>query len=177
MELWSLLNVEDNGTKWWLHFSINSWWKTELKKIHVPQHSLQHYLWYVGHGSNPERSPLAGEEIKKLQYIFTMEYCCSVVQSLSHVQLLTTSWTATHQASLSITISQSLLKFMSIESVMPSSHLILCHPLLCLLSIFLSIRAFSNKSDLCIRKPKYWIFSFSISPSNEYTGLISYRID
>ena len=125
----------------------------------------------------PERSPLASEEIKKLQYIFTMEYCCSVAQSLSHVQLLTTSWTATHQASLSITISQNLLKFMSIESVMPSSHLILCHPLLCLLSIFLSIRVFSNKSDLCIRKPKYWIFSFSISPSNEYTGLISYRID
>ena len=98
-------------------------------------------------------------------------------KSLSHVQLFVTPWTAAHQASLSITNSWSLLKLMSIQLVMPSSHLILCHPLLLLPSIFPSIRVFLNKSVLCIRWPKYWSFSFSISPSNEYSGLISFRID
>ena len=88
-----------------------------------------------------------------------------------------TPWTAAHQASLSITNSHSLLKLMSIESVMPSNHLILCHPFLLLPSIFSSIRVFSNKSVLHIRWPKYWHFSFSISPSNEYSGLISFRVD
>ena len=88
-----------------------------------------------------------------------------------------TPCTAACQASLSITNSQSLLKLMSIESVMPSNHLILCHPLLLLPSIFPSIRVFSNKSVLCIRWPKYWSFSFSISPSNDYSGLISFRMD
>ena len=88
-----------------------------------------------------------------------------------------TPWTAARQASLSITKSQSLLKLMSIESVMPSNHLILCHPLLLLPSLFPSIRVFSNDSALCIRWPKYWSFSFSINPSNEYLGLISFRID
>ena len=97
----------------------------------------------------------------------------SSVQSLSHLQLFVTPWTAAHQASLSITNSQSLPKLMSIESVMPSNHLILCRPLLLLPSIFPSIRVFSNESVLCIRWPKYWSFSFSISPSNEYSGLIS----
>ena len=101
----------------------------------------------------------------------------SSVQSLSHVQLFATPGTAAHQASLSITNSQSLLKLMSIESVMPSSHLIFCHPLLLLPSIFPSIRVFSNESVLPIRWPKCWSFSFSISPSNEYSGLISFRID
>ena len=86
-----------------------------------------------------------------------------------------TPWTAARQASLSITISQSLLKLMSIESVMPSNHLILCHPLLLLPSIFPSIRVFSNESVLCIRWSKYW--SFNISPSNEYSGLVSFRMD
>ena len=86
-----------------------------------------------------------------------------------------TVWTESCQASLSFTISQSLLKFMSIESVMPSNHLILCHPLLLLPSIFPSIRVFSNESALCIKWPKYWSFSFS--PSNEYSGLISFRTD
>ena len=99
------------------------------------------------------------------------------VQSLSHVQLFATPWTAAHQASLSITNSQSLLKPMSIESVMLSNHLILCRPLLLPPSIFPSIRVFSNESALHIRWPKYWSFSFSISPSNEYSGLISFRID
>ena len=87
------------------------------------------------------------------------------------------SWTAAHQASLTFTISQSLLKLMSIESVMPSNHLILCHPHLLLPSIFHNIRVCSNESVLCIRWPKYWSFSFNISPSNEHSGLISFRID
>ena len=102
----------------------------------------------------------------------------SSVQLLSSVQLFVTSWTSAHQASLSITSSQSLLKLMSIESVMPSNHLILCHPLLLPPSIFPSIRVFSSESALCIRWPKYWSFSFSINPSNDWsplgwTGLIS----
>ena len=96
-------------------------------------------------------------------------------QSLSHVQLFETPWTAACQASLSIINSWSLLKLMSIESVMPSNHLILCHPILLLPSIFPIIRVFSNKSVLHIRPTKYW--SFSISPSNEYSGLISFRMD
>ena len=99
------------------------------------------------------------------------------VQSLSRVQLFATPWTAACQASLSITNSQSLLKLMSIESVMLSNHLILCHTLLLLPSIFPSIRVFSNESVLPIRWPKYWSFSFNISPSNEYSGLTSFRMD
>ena len=101
----------------------------------------------------------------------------SSVQSLSHVWLSVTPWTAAHQPSLSITNSWSLLKLMSIESVMPSYRLILCRPLLLLPSIFPSIRAFSNGSVLCIRWPKYWSFSFNTSPFNEYSGLISFRMD
>ena len=104
----------------------------------------------------------------------TMPY---LVQSLSHVWLFVTPWTAAYQASLFITNSWSLLKLMSIESVMPSNHLNLCHPLLLLPSIFPSIWVFSNESALRIRWPKYWSFSFSISPSNEYSGLISFRMD
>ena len=99
------------------------------------------------------------------------------VQSLSCVQLFETPWTAVCQASLSITNSRSLLKFMSIESVMPSNHLIFCCPLPLLPSILPSNRVFSNESALHIRWPKYWSFSFSISPSSEYSGLISFRMD
>ena len=99
----------------------------------------------------------------------------SSVQSLSRVRLFVTPWTAAHQASLSITNSQSLLKLMSIELVMPSNHLILCRPHLLLPSIFPSLRVFSIESVLLIRWPKYWSFSFSISPSNEYSGLFSFR--
>ena len=101
----------------------------------------------------------------------------SSVQSLSCVQLFGTPWTAACQASLSITNSWSLLKLISVESVIPSNHLILCRPLLLLPSIFPSIRVFSKESALHIRWPKYWSFSFSISPSNEYSGLISFRMD
>ena len=99
------------------------------------------------------------------------------VQSLSHVQFFTTPWTVAGQASLSITNSRSPPKPMCIESVMPSNHLILCCPLLLLPSIFPSIRVFSNESALHIRWPKYWSFSFNISPSNEHPGLISFRMD
>ena len=98
-------------------------------------------------------------------------------QTLIPVQLFVTPWTAACQASLFITNSKGLLKLMSIESVMPSNHLVLCHPLLLLPSIFPSFRVFTNKSALRIRRPKYWSFSFGISPSNEYSGLISLRMD
>ena len=110
---------------------------------------------------------------KKKNYPVTFQS----VQLLSRVQLFVTPSTAAHQTSLSITNSQSLLKVMFIESVMPSHHLILCHPLFLLPSIFPRIRIFSNGSVLHIRWPNYWSFSFSISPSNEYSGLISFRMD
>ena len=109
-------------------------------------------------------------------YVF-MYVCSQSVQSFSRVRLFATPWTVARKASLSITNSWNLLKLMSIESVMPSSHLILCRPLLLLLSIFPSIRVFSSESVLCIRWSNYWSFSFSISPSNEYSGLISFTID
>ena len=101
----------------------------------------------------------------------------SSVQLFSCIQLFTIPWTVACQASMSITDAQSLLKLISIKSMMPSIHLILCHPLFLSPSIFPSIRVFSNESVPCIRWPKYWSFSFSISPSNEYSGLISFRID
>ena len=107
----------------------------------------------------------------------TVPYTISSVQLLSPVRRFVTPWTAAHQASMSITNSQSLLKLMSIESVMPFNHLILCRPLLLLPSVFPSIRVFSNESTLRMRWPKYWSFSFSISPSSEYSGLISFRMD
>ena len=103
--------------------------------------------------------------------------CVVAVHLLNCVRLFATPWTVAPQASLSFTIFQSLLKFMSIESVMPSNHLTLCHPLPPLSSIFPTIRVFSNELVLPIRWPKYWSFSFSISPSNEYSGLISFRMD
>ena len=101
----------------------------------------------------------------------------SSVQSLSHVRLFATLWTAACQAFLSITNSRSLLKLMSIEAVMPSNHLILCHPLFLLPSVFPSIRVFSKESVLHIKWPKYWSFSFNISSSSEFSGLISFRMD
>ena len=106
-----------------------------------------------------------------------IKYISQSVQLLSHVWLFATPWTAACQASLSITNSQSLLKLMSTASVMPPNHLIFCHPLLLPPSILPSIRVFSNESVLCIRWPKYWSFSFSISPSNEYSGRISFRMN
>ena len=109
--------------------------------------------------------------------IWICSYIISSVQSLSHVWLFATPWTTACQVSLSIINTWSLLKLMSIESVMPSSHLVLCHPLLLPPSIFPSIGVCSNESVLRIRGPKYWSFSFSISPSKEYSGMISFRMD
>ena len=119
---------------------------------------------------NSSQKPLRAELLPDENQLFS-------VKLLSHVWLFVTPWTAARQASLSIANSQSLLKLMSIESVMPSSHLILCHPLLLLPSIFPSIRAFSNESALCNRWPEYWSFSFNICPSNEYSVLISFWMD
>ena len=104
-------------------------------------------------------------------------FLINTVQFLSHVWLFVTPWTEAHQASLFVTKTWSLLKLVSIDSLMPSNHLILCHPLLLLPSIFPRIRVLSNESALHIRWPKYWSFSFSISPSNEYAGLISFKMD
>ena len=115
------------------------------------------------------------ENEKELKSLLMWKF--SSVQSLSHVRLFATPWTATCQASLSITNSQSLLKPMSIESLMPSSHFILCCPLLLLPPIPPSIKIFSHETTLCMRWPKYWNFSFNISPSNEHPGLISLRMD
>ena len=112
-----------------------------------------------------------------LEFFPSLSNFPSSVQSLSHVQLFATPWTAARQASLSITNSQSLLKLMSIELVMPYNHFIFCHPRLLPLSIFPFIRVFAKESVPHIRWPKYWSFSFNISPSNEHSGLISFRID
>ena len=120
---------------------------------------------------------LRGTSLQALNISLISLLCISSVQSLSHVWVFATPWTAACQASLSITNSWSLFKPISIESVMPSNHLILCHPLLPLPSIFHSIRVFSNESTLRIRWPKYWSFSFNISPSNEHPELISFRMD
>ena len=114
---------------------------------------------------------------KKTFYLILPRNQFSSVQSLSRVWLFATPWTTACQDCLSITNSWSLLSLIPIESVMPSNHLILCHPLLLLLSIFPNIRVFSNESTLHIKWPKYWSFSFSISPSNEHPGLISFRMD
>ena len=113
----------------------------------------------------------------RFHYFIVVSLQFSSVQLLSRVRLFATPWITARQASLSITNSQSLLKLMSVELMMPSNHLILCHPLLLLPSVFPSIRVFSNESVLHIRWPKYWSSSFSIRPSNEYSGLISFRID
>ena len=111
-----------------------------------------------------------------LNFLMFQMHQFNSVQSLSHVWLFVTPWTTAHQASLSVTSSWSLLKLMSIELVMPSNHLILCLPLLLLPSIFPSIRVFMKESALCIKWPKYWSFSFNISPSNEHSELISFRM-
>ena len=118
-----------------------------------------------------------GRQMDKKVVVHIQNEIFSSVQSLSCVLLFVTPRTTARQASLSITSSRSLPKPLSVESVIPSNHLILCHPFIFLPSVFPSIRVFSNESALCIRWPKYWSFSFSISPSNEYSGLISFRID
>ena len=134
-----------------------SWWRILTKKCSLEKGRPNHFSFLT------------------LRTLWTVwKY---TVQSLSRVRLFVTIWTALHQVSLSITNPKSLLKLMLIELVMTSNHLILSYPLLILPSIFLSIRVFSNESVLCNRWPEYWSFSFSISLSNEYSGLISFRID
>ena len=128
--------------------------------------------WVVISYSMESSQPRVWIHISYISHIGSVQF--SSVQSLSHVRLFATPWTAVCQASLSITNSQSLPKLMSVESVMPSDHLILCHPLLLLPSIFPSMRVFSNESVLHIRWPKYWS---GIGPSNEYSGLTSFRMD
>ena len=130
-------------------------------------------LWGSTESDMTEATRQQQQQLNTLCYLFFL----SSVQSLSHVWLFATLWTAACQASLSITNSQSLLKLMSISSVMPSNHLILCHPLLLPPSLFPSIRVFSNELVLHIRWPKYWSISFNISPSNEHSGLILFRKD
>ena len=140
--------------------------------------SSAHSLWLAWH--RPNLSLLFwgnySGHFLSLSKELVLENKLFVVQYLNCIWLFAMPWTAAHQASLSFTISQSLLKLMSIELVMPSNHLVLCHPLL-LPSVFPSIRVFSNESALCIRWSKYWRFSFSTSPSNDYSELISFRID
>ena len=132
----------------------------------------------IYNSSNMEATYLSIDQwLDKEVVVHTQNGIFSSVQSLSHVRLFATPWTAAHQASLSITNSWSWLKLMSIESVVPFNHLILCRPLLLLPSVFPSIRVFSNESVLHIRCPKYWSFSFSLSPSSEYSGPISFRMD
>ena len=134
--------------------------------------SNDHYIYYCGQETLRRNGvALIVNKKSKMQYLGSVQF-----SSLSHVQLFASPWTAACQASLSITNSQSLLKLMSIGSVMPSNHLIFCHPLLLPLWIFPSIRVFSSESVLPIRWTKYWSFSFSICPSNEYSGLISFRM-
>ena len=139
-------------------------WEAKTVYIWVTQKGLMKIMssWKRNLGTVPPQS-----------YYMLLFLDISSVQSLSCVRLFVTPWTAAHQASLSITNCRSLLKLMSIESVMPSNHLILCHLLLLLPSIFPSIRVFSIESVLCIKWPKYWNFLFSITPSNEHSGLIS----
>ena len=149
---------------------VGSWGLVSLRSLDV-------VIWHIIRGlvclNNTVNSHYHRFHVCEFAYLLLF----TSVQSLSHVRLFATAWTAAHQASLSISNSLGLLKFMSIESVKPSNHLILCCPLLLLPSIFPSIRVFSNESVVLIRWPKYWSFSFSISPSNEHQGLISFRMD
>ena len=156
-----------------------------LISVYFPdQHNSFQIMWLLSKVPSLLWGPKAVEEISTLTEGSTTFWACSrswsqfnSVQLLSRVQLFATPWAVACEAFLSITNSQSLLKLTSIESMMPSNHLILCRPLLPLLSMFPSIRVFSNEAVFRIRWPKYWSFSFSISPSNEYAGLISFGMD
>ena len=173
------------GSHWWGQLRRENFWLDDLG-----QGSLSKLVKRVRyHGSWAELISMASlTDSHKLysadhdsqggcEWISSLYIVVVVVQALSHVQLFATPWTAVCQASLSFTISWSLLKLILIKSVTPSNHLVFCLPLLLLLSICPSIRVFSNEPALCIRWPKYWNFGFSISPSNEYSRLISFWID
>ena len=168
-----------------IYCPILSLWFSGVKYIHiVVQHISRPFSFCKTETLFPlyQQSPITSSPqslAMAIQFFMSMNLATLfvvVVQSLSRVQLLATPWTAARKPSLSV-ITRSLLILMSIESVMPSNHLALCHPLLLLPSIFPSIRVFSNESALHIRWPKFWSFSLSISPSNEYSGLISFRMD
>ena len=165
--------TDDENVNWWRHYGKQYAHSSRKLKIELPYDLTIIYIpLYKSRGNRITISK------RYCTPVFTATWVTIIsLQLLSHVWLFVTPWTAAHQASLSITSSQSLTKLISIESVMPSNHLILYHPLLLLPSIFPSIRVFSNESVLWIRWPKYWTFSFSISPSNEYSGLISFRMD
>ena len=179
-EYWSVEYID-----LWLHHPEKSvGWAKLLFTLEIAGIFAKGTAWELGF------EPLVSDRllISSRKWTWSLENTCyltfwpivfhfSSVQLLSRVWLFATPWTAARQASLSITNSWGLLKLMSIESVMPSNHLILCRPLLLLPSVFPSIRVFSNESALLIRWPKYWSFSFGISPSNEYSGLISFRMD
>ena len=150
-----------------MYFSVIFWWSLCKKNLGGKSKVMAFFFKTIS------RAVLWFES----NFPITISFKYSSVLPLSHVRLFVIPWTAAHQASRSFTTSQSLLKLRSIKSLMPSNHLVLCHPLLLLLSIFPSIRVFSNKSVLHIRWPKYWSFSFSISSSNEDSGLISFRMD
>jgi len=153
----------------WVAISFSSAWEWKVKVKSFSRVRLSATPWTAAYQAPPSMG------FSRQEY-WSGAPLPSPVLSLIHVQLFLTPRSAAHQASLSFTISRSLLKLMSIKSVMPSDHLILCHTLLLLLSVFPSIRVSSNESALCIRWPKYWSFNFSISPSNEFSGLISFRI-
>ena len=165
------MNSPGQNTGMGSHSLLQRIFPTQGLKPGLPQ--CKQILYYLSHQRKPKMWSMT------LTQDSTVSVCAKSlqfrsVQSLSHVRLFATPWIAASQASLSITKSQSSPKLMSIESVMPSNHLILCHPLLLLPLIFPTIRIFSNESVLHIRWPNYWRFSFSISPSNEYSGLISF---
>ena len=190
----AIIKKTTKDKKWWEYGGIgvlvHHWWECEMvqpllkKSMEVPQKVKKRTNIWV-------RKSTSGCRVKRTEistfkrYLHSHVYCsifrvAKIVQfssALSCVRLFVTPWTTARQASLSITKSQSLPKLMSIESVMPSNHLILCRPLLRLPSIFPSIRVFSHESGLHIRWPKYWSFSFNISPSSEHSGLISFRMD
>ena len=170
----------------WVAISFSNAWKWKVKVKSLSRVWLFTTPWTAAYQAPPSmgfsrqeywsRVPLPSS----IWWIYVYNKNVSnyvVVQSLSHVWIFATPWTAACQASLSFTISLSLLKLISTESMMPSNHLILCHPLLLLPSIFPSIRVFSHESALHIKWPKYWSFNFSIIPSNEYSGLFSFKID
>ena len=146
-------------------------------QAHYIYYALYFYYYYISSTSDHQALDPGGWGPLPWSWISIEDLISQSVQSLSHVRLFVTPWTAACQAFLSITNSWSLFKLVFIELVMPSNHLILCHPLLLLPSIFPSIRVFSNEWALHIRWPKYWSFSFSISPYNAYSGLISFRMD
>ena len=180
MDIWNYLFLPSDFFSLWKHFSVQINIYQVVKKITVSifpfiQINISLINLDKAWKSKCILNILKEEHVKNNNYKWLDKF--SSVQSFSHVRLFATPWTAVHQASLSITNSRSLLKLMSIELVMPPNHLILCCPLLLLPSIFPTIKVFSNESVLCIRWPEYWSFSFSISPCNEYSGLISFRID